>query len=232
MAQNHKLLMGRKVGMTRVYTEGGVNVPVTVIEVGPCYVTQVRTAEKDGYSAVQIGYGAMKARNSTIPMIGHDLNAGVEPQRHHREFRVDAKEAGNYTAGQAITVKDLEGVMFVDVTGQSKGKGFAGTMKRHNFKGQYASHGTERKHRSPGSIGSLCSNRGYGGGLAKGKRMAGHMGDERVTVRSLDVVRIDAEHNLLLVKGPVPGANNGMVMIRPATRLYRSKAKKVAAAGK
>jgi large subunit ribosomal protein L3 len=224
------LLMGTKVGMTRVLQPSGESVVVTAIKVGPCVVTQVRTAEKDGYSAVQIGFGAMKARNSTQPQIGHDAKAGSDPLRFHREFSVKADEAANFELGKALTVKDLEGQMYVDVIGTSKGKGFQGVMKRHHFKGMFASHGTERKHRSPGSIGSLCSNRGYGGGLVKGKRMAGHMGDERVTVRSLDVVKIDAEKGLLLVKGPIPGANNGMVMVRPSTRLYKSKAKKVIAA--
>jgi len=220
-------LLGKKIGMTRVYA-GGKAVPVTVIATGPCVVTQIRTPEKDKYSAVQIGFGDVKARRSTMPMIGHDAKAGTEPKRFHREFRVDAKEAGNFTLGQTLTVKDLEGTMFVDVIGRSKGKGFAGVMKRHHFKGLFASHGTERKHRSPGSIGSLCSNRGYGGGLKKGKRMAGHMGDERCTVRSIDLVKIDADNNLLLVKGPVPGANGGLLEIRPAVRLYRGKAKLVA----
>jgi len=224
------LLLGTKVGMTRLLQPSGDSVPVTVIKVGPCVVTQVRTAEKDGYSAVQIGFGAMKARNSTMPRIGHDAKAGSDPLRFHREFHCKADEAANFELGKALTVKDLEGQMYVDVTGTSKGKGFAGVMKRHHFKGMFASHGTERKHRSPGSIGSLCSNRGYGGGLVKGKRMPGHMGDERVTVRSLDIIKIDAEKGLLLVKGPIPGANNGMVMVRPASRLYKSKAKKVIAA--
>lgn len=222
-------LIGKKIGMTRLFREDGVNVPVTVIQLGPCVVTQVKTAENDGYTAVQIGYGDIKARNSTMPVIGHDAKAGVEPRRHHSEFRVPADKLAGFTLGKELTVKDLEGTMFVDVIGRSKGKGFAGTMKRYHFKGLFASHGTERKHRSPGSIGSLCSNRGFGGGVKKGKRMAGHMGDERVTQRSLDVVRIDAERNLLLVKGPVPGANNGMVLVRPAIRLYKSKAKKLAA---
>jgi len=222
-------LIGKKVGMTRVYREDGVNVPVTVIKLGPCVVTQVKTMDKDGYTAVQIGFGDIKARNSTMPLIGHDAKAGVDPRRYHGEFRVPADKIGSFTPGQEITVKDLDGTMFVDVIGRSKGKGFAGTMKRYHFKGLFASHGTERKHRSPGSIGSLCSNRGFGGGVKKGKRMAGHMGDERVTNRSLDVVRVDAERNLLLVKGSVPGANNGMVMVRPAVRLYKSKAKKIAA---
>jgi len=224
------LLMGTKVGMTRLLQPSGESVVVTAIKVGPCIVTQVRTAEKDGYSAVQIGFGAMKARNSTQPQIGHDAKAGSDPLRFHREFHVKPEEAANFELGKSLTVKDLEGQMYVDVIGTSKGKGFQGVMKRHHFKGMFASHGTERKHRSPGSIGSLCSNRGYGGGLVKGKRMAGHMGDERVTCRSLDVVKIDAEKGLLLVKGPIPGANNGMVMVRPATRLYKSKSKKVAAA--
>ncbi|MCC6677476.1 MAG: 50S ribosomal protein L3 [Phycisphaerales bacterium] len=222
------MLMGRKIGMTRVFSDAGVSVPVTVIQCGPCVVTQVRTADKDGYAAVQIGFEDVKPRNSTIPVITHDHKAGTTPKRFHREFRV--KDASAFQPGQTLSVKDLDGQMFVDVIGTSKGKGFAGTMKRYHFKGMFASHGTERKHRSPGSIGGHCSNRGYGGGLAKGKRMAGHMGDERVTVRSLDVVRIDPENNLLLVKGPVPGANTGMLMVRPAIRLYKSKAKKLAAA--
>jgi large subunit ribosomal protein L3 len=223
-------ILGKKIGMTRVYTEKGVSTPVTVIEAGPCIVTQLRTTDRDGYTAVQIGYGDIKAKNSTIPMIAHDFKAGAAPCRHHREFRVSEREIANYTVGQSLTVKDLEGMPFVDVVGQSKGKGFAGTMKRHNFKGLTATHGTERKHRSPGSIGSLCSNRGFGGGVKKGKKMAGHMGDERVTVRSIDIVRIDADRNLILVKGPVPGANNGLVEIRPSIRLYKTKGKKAAAA--
>lgn len=225
-------LLGKKIGMTRFYTEAGVSVPVTVLELGPCVVTQVRTPDKDGYAGVQIGYGEIHPRNSTMPMIGHDMKAGTEPRRHHREFRVDEKELGEYQPGQTLTVEKLNGTMYVDVIGTSKGKGFAGVMKRHHFKGMFASHGTERKHRSPGSIGSLCSNRGYGGGLKKGKRMAGHMGDERVTCRSMDVVKIIPEKNLMLVKGSVPGGKNGLVEVRPAVRLYKSKANKVRAASK
>jgi large subunit ribosomal protein L3 len=220
-------LLGTKLGMTRVYTDKGVSVPVTVIQLGPCVVTQVRTSEKDGYTAVQLGFFDAKPSRSTIPVINHDAKAGTGPKRFHREFRVSAADLGKFTLGQTLTVKDFDGTMFVDVTGTSKGKGFQGTMKRHNFKGMFASHGTERKHRSPGSIGSLCSNRGYGGGLKKGKRMAGHMGAERVTVRSLDVIKLMPEEGLMLVKGPVPGANRGMVMVRKATRLYRSKTKLV-----
>ncbi|MEI7658989.1 MAG: 50S ribosomal protein L3 [Phycisphaerae bacterium] len=222
-------LLGKKIGMTRVYVDA-VSTPVTVVEAGPCVVTQLRTAEKDGYTAVQIGFGEVAPKNSTMPLIAHDFKAGTSPKRHHREFRVTADELKNYTVGQSLTVKDLEGKLFVDVIGTSKGKGFAGVMKRHHFKGMFASHGTERKHRSPGSIGGLCSNRGFGGGLKKGKRMAGHMGAERVTTRSLDVVKIDADRNLVLIKGTVPGGKNGLVEIRPSIRLYKGKAKKVAGA--
>ncbi|MCW5766171.1 MAG: 50S ribosomal protein L3 [Phycisphaeraceae bacterium] len=222
-------MLGTKIGMTRVYKDGGVNVPVTVIQLGPCVVTQIRTPEKDGYSAVQIGFGDVKARNSTQPVIGHDAKAGSAPRRHHREFRCTAEEAGKFQVGQVLTVKDFDGQMFVDVVGRSKGKGFQGVMKRHHFKGMFASHGTERKHRSPGSIGSLCSNRGFGGGLAKGKKMAGHMGDVRVTCRSAEVVRIDPETGLILVKGTVPGAARGLLTVRTPVRLYKRKAKKVVA---
>ena len=221
-------LLGTKLGMTRVYDENAVSVPVTVIRVGPCVVTQIRTEETDGYTAVQIGFGEMKARNSTMPMIGHDHKAGTEPLRTHREFRVDAKELGDYELGQSFGIEKFEGVKFVDVIGTSKGKGFQGGMKRHNFKGKEASHGVERKHRSPGSIGGHATNRGHSGKLKKGKRMSGHMGDERVTVRSLDIIKIIPEQGLLLVKGPVPGANKGTVQIRPSTRLYRGKAAKAA----
>jgi large subunit ribosomal protein L3 len=221
-------LLGKKLGMTRIYTDKGVSLPVTIIQVEGNVVTQLRTKEKDGYTAVQVGQGEINPRNSTMPMIAHDFKAGAVPKRHHREFRCDEKDLANYTPGQAMGVELFEKVAFVDVSAISKGKGFAGTMKRHNFKGLFASHGTERKHRSPGSIGSLCSNRGYGGGLKKGKRMSGHMGAERVTQRSLDVVKIDAAQNLLLVKGPIPGHNNASVEIRPAVRLYKTKGKKQA----
>lgn len=223
------MLLGTKVGMTRVYTADGVNLPVTVVRVGPCVVTQIRTVEKDGYSAVQLGFGDIKARNSTQPEIGHDAKAGSAPKRYHREFRCTPEEASKYTLGQVLTVKDLEGTKFVDVIGRTKGKGFQGVMKRWHFKGMFASHGTERKHRSPGSIGSLCSNRGFGGGLKKGKKMAGHMGDVRCTCRSIELVRIDADNGLALIKGTVPGAANGLVQVRHAVRLYRSKAKKAKA---
>jgi len=231
MASNNLMLMGKKIGMTRVYDEDERSIPVTAIQVGPCYVTQVRTQDKDGYDAVQIAYGDMKARNQTIPMIGHDAKAGVAPKRAHREFRVDEGEAEAFELGKELTVAELEGILYVDVAGISKGKGFQGGMKRHNFRGQEASHGIERKHRSPGSIGGHANNAGMSGKIKKGKRMAGRMGNNRVTARSLDIVRIDPEQGLLLVKGPVPGSNGGVLEIRPATRLYKSKAAKVKAAG-
>ncbi|MCW5776082.1 MAG: 50S ribosomal protein L3 [Phycisphaeraceae bacterium] len=222
-------LLGKKIGMTRVYNAANVSVPVTVIEVGPCVVTQVRTDDRDGYSAVQIGYGEIKPRRSTMAMIAHDAKAGTTPKRVHVESRLGADEVSAFETGQTLGVDRFEGVAYVDVIGVSKGKGFAGTMKRHNFKGFTATHGTERKHRAPGSIGGLATNRGFSGKLKKGKRMSGHLGAERVTARSLDVVRIDAEKGLLLVKGPVPGPYGSVVEVRPAIRLNKSKAKKAAA---
>jgi large subunit ribosomal protein L3 len=219
-------LIGKKIGMTRYFTADGKNIPVTVVEVRPCVVTQVKTSEKHGYSAVQIGSDDMKARRSTQAQIGHDAKAGCGPKRWHREFRCENDaEAGNYTLGQELTLSALDGVKFVDIIGTSKGKGFQGVMKLYHFKGLCASHGTERKHRSPGSIGSHGTDRGHGAKIKKGKRMASRMGNERVTVRSLDVVSADPEKNLLLVKGAVPGAPEGMLVIRPSTRLYKRKAR-------
>lgn len=219
-------LLGKKLGMTRYYTEDGVSMPVTVIQTGPCVVTQVRTLETDGYTAVQIAFGDMQARNSTMPLIGHDAKAGSAPKRHHREFRIEADEVGNYELGQELTVDAFKDHAFVDVIGTSKGKGFQGPMKRHHFSGLEASHGVERKHRSGGSIGGHATNLGTGPKVKKGKRMAGHMGAERITARSLDVVKIDSEQGLLLVKGAVPGHRNGVVEIRTPRRLYAPKARK------
>jgi large subunit ribosomal protein L3 len=184
----------------------------------------VKTVETDGYAAVQVAFDDMKARNSTQAMIGHDAKAGSAPKRLHREIRLaDDAEAQAYTLGQEITVGALAELKFVDIVGTSKGKGFAGVMKRHNFKGMCATHGTERKHRTPGSIGSHGTDRGHGAKIKKGKRMAGRMGNEQVTVRSLDVVKLDAENNLLLVKGAVPGANDGLLLIKSPGRLYKRK---------
>jgi len=221
-------LLGRKIGMTRYFTEDGNNIPVTVIEAGPCAVTQVKTTESDGYAAIQLAFDDVKPRRSTQPLIAHDFKAGASPKRVHREVRLkDDKEASGYNLGQTVGVNVFENVKYVDVIGTSKGKGFAGVMKRHHFAGQEASHGCERKHRSPGSISAHATNRGTGPKPKKGKRMAGHMGAERVTVRSIDVVSIDPDRNLLLVKGPVPGPNRGYVYVRESVRLWRSKAAKV-----
>jgi large subunit ribosomal protein L3 len=220
-------IIGRKVGMTRFFTESGENVPVTVIQAGPCVVTQVKTDETDGYNAVQLGFNEVKPRRSTMPVIGHDHRANSGPLGVHREFRVD--DAG-LDLGDRIDVSCLEDTKFVDVTGTSKGKGFAGVMKRYHFRGLEASHGVKRKHRHAGSIGGHSANLGTGPKIKKGKRMCGHMGHERVTVRSLEVISIDADKNLILVKGPIPGPADGIVMVRCATRLYKTKAR-VAKAG-
>ncbi len=219
-------LLGRKLGMTRYFTENGTNLPVTVIEAGPCAVTQVKTTESDEYAAVQLAFDDVKPRRSSQPLIGHDHKAGVSPKRWHQELRLDDDEAaGEYELGQRIDVSTFENVKYVDVTGVSKGKGFQGVMKRHHFQGHCASHGTQRKHRSGGSIGGHATDLGTGPKLKKGKKMAGRMGGDRVTVRSLDVIAVDPERNLLLVKGPVPGPVRGLLFIREAKRLYRSKAK-------
>ena len=226
-------LVGRKVGMTRYFTEDGMNIPVTVIEVGPCVVTQLKTIENDGYSAVQVGFEDMKARRSTRALIAHDAKVGATPKRVHAEFRCDSDdEVAEYELGQILTVDALSHLVYVDVEGVSKGKGFQGVMKRYHFRGLEASHGVQRAHRSPGSIGGGGINLGTGPKIKKGRRMSGHMGSERVTMRSLDVVSIDNERNLLLVKGPVPGPNTGILYIKTPSRLYKPKAKAQAAADK
>jgi large subunit ribosomal protein L3 len=206
-------ILGRKVGMTRVYNEKGVIVPVTIIEAGPCVVTQVKTADGvDGYHAVQLGFESIDAKYSTIPEIGHAAKAGVAPQRFFREVRL--KAATDKIVGETIKVDSFEGVDYVDVIGVSKGKGFAGVMKRYNFGGFPMSHGTERKHRARGSIASYATQRGHSGKPKKGLRMAGHMGDDRVTTRNHPLVRIDAENGVLLIKGALPGANGSLVYVR------------------
>lgn len=217
-------LLGRKIGMTRFYTEQGSNIPVTVIEAGPCAVTHVKTTESDGYSAIQLAYDDVRPHRSTMPVIGHDAKAGVGPKRFHREVRLETDaDAEAFELGQMVDLASFEGAMYVDVTGTSKGKGFQGGMKRHNFAGLEASHGVKRQHRRGGSIGGHAANLGKGPKPKKGKRMPGRMGNERVTVRSLDVVKIDPERNLILVKGPVPGANGEFLMIRESRRLNRRK---------
>jgi large subunit ribosomal protein L3 len=207
-------LLGKKIGMTRIYDDKGAIVPVTVVQAGPCAVTQVKTTDSDGYNAVQLGFGDAKARHSTMALIGHAAKSGSGPKRHFREIRL--KEATDRKAGDVVNVELFNDVKFVDVIGTSKGKGTAGVMKRHHFGGQPASHGTERKHRSPGSLASRATWRGQSGKPKKGVRMAGHMGMDQVTTRNHPLVKIDPENNLLLIKGALPGPNGALLFIRKA----------------
>jgi len=213
------MLLGKKVGMTQVYDEAGRLTPVTVIQVGPCTVTQVKTCEADGYDAVQMGFEDVKPSRRTEPEVGHARKANTDPKRFVREWRLPAKGETPYKMGDSITVKIFEGIAEVDVVGTSKGKGFAGPMKRYGFKGFPASHGTERKHRAPGSISSHAMNAGMGGGLKKGKRMGGHMGDVRVTSKNHPVMAVDVENNLLVVKGAIPGPAGGYCIVKKAKSL-------------
>lgn len=210
-------LLGRKIGMTRVYTADGMVVPVTVIQAGPCSVLQVKRRDetRDGYHAVQLGFEDVKPHRSTLPIIGHAAKAGTGPKRFVREVRF--RESPSVSAGDVWTVEVFTeaGTRFVDVVGTSKGRGFAGVMKRYGFGGQPASHGTERKHRSPGSIGGHA-NSGTGRNIKKGKRMPGHMGNVRRTVKNQEIISVDKDNNLLLVKGSIPGPNGGLVIVRQA----------------
>jgi large subunit ribosomal protein L3 len=205
-------LLGKKVGMTRVYDAKGAIVPVTIVQAGPCSVTQVKSLEKDGYHAVQLGFDECEPRFTTQPLMGHCAKAGVGPLRHFHEIRL--KDAATVAAGAEVKVDSFAEVQYVDVIGVSKGKGFAGVMKRHHFGGQCASHGTERKHRSPGSIASRATWRGQCGKPKKGLRMAGHMGVDQVTTRNHPLVKVDNENGLLLIKGALPGANGALLFIR------------------
>jgi large subunit ribosomal protein L3 len=207
-------LIGRKIGMTRVYDEKGTIVPVTVVQAGPCDVTQVKSDQTDGYNAVQLAFGEVKPKHSTMPEMGHCAKAGIAPRRYFREIRLSAKP--EVSVGSSVDVKIFDGVQYVDVTGTSKGKGFAGAMKRYHFGGQCASHGTERKHRSPGSVCSRATARGSSGRPKKGMRMPGHMGMDRVTTQNHPLVKVDAGRNLLLIKGALPGPNGGILFIRKA----------------
>jgi large subunit ribosomal protein L3 len=207
-------LVGRKSGMTRIFTEAGLSIPVTVVEVHPNRVTQIKTAEVDGYSAVQVTTGARKASRVSKAMAGHFAKAGTEAGTGLWEFRADVDELGGIAAGNELTVERFIAGQMVDVTGTSKGKGFQGTIKRHNFSMQDATHGNSLSHRAPGSIGQ-CQTPGR---VWKGKKMAGHMGDARVTTQSLEIVQVDAENNLILVKGALPGATGSNVIIRPSIK--------------
>lgn len=207
-------LIGRKAGMTRIFVESGESIPVTVIEVLPNRVTRVRTAEADGYSAVQVTAGAVKANRLSKAEAGHFAAAGVEPGRGLWEFRADVAELASLKAGDSITVEHFASGQKVDVEGVSRGKGYQGAIKRWNFSMQDATHGNSRAHRAPGSIGQRQSP----GRVFKGKKMAGHMGSDQVSIQGLEVVRVDAEKNLLLVKGAIPGAPGNDVIVRPAVK--------------
>jgi large subunit ribosomal protein L3 len=207
-----KGILGTKLGMTQVWDEANRLVPVTVVKAGPCVVTQVRTPAKDGYDAVQLGYGAIDPRKVNKPLTGHFDAAGVPPRRHIVEIRSD--DASEYTVGQDVTCEIFEAGALIDVTAQSKGKGFAGVMKRHGFKGLGAGHGVKRKHRSPGSIGACATP----GRVFKGVKMAGRMGGVRTTTLNLIVHSVDAEQGVLLVKGAIPGPAGAVVLVRSAAK--------------
>jgi large subunit ribosomal protein L3 len=207
-------LIGRKRGMTRVFTREGDAVPVTVIEVDPNRITQVKSEEQDGYRSIQVTFGQRRGSLVNKPLSGHFAKAGVEAGEGLWEFRLPSGEGAELTTGAELKVDMFEVGERVDVTGTSKGKGFAGTVKRHNFRTQDATHGNSVSHRAPGSIGQNQSP----GRVFKGKKMSGHMGDERVTTQNLEIVRVDAERNLLLIKGAVPGAAGETVVVRPATK--------------
>jgi len=207
-------VIGRKAGMTRVFTDGGVSIPVTVIEVGPNRITQIRTAEVDGYTAIQVAAGQRKASHVSKPMAGHFAKAGVEAGNSLTEFRLEEGEGGDLQVGGEIGVGLFEAGQKVDVRGRSKGKGYAGGIKRHNFSSQRMTHGNSISHRAPGSIGQ-CQ---FPGKVFKGKKMAGQLGNVKRAQQNLEVVRVDAERNLLLVKGSVPGATGGDLIVVPSVK--------------
>ena len=216
MDRQVKGILGAKLGMTQVWDNNRV-VPVTVVQAGPCVVTQVRTADKDGYSAVQLAFGAIDPRKVNKPGSGHFAKSGVAPRRHIVELRTT--DASEYELGQEVTVETFEPGARIDVTGRTKGKGFAGVMKRHGFHGLGAGHGVERKHRSPGSIGACATP----GRVFKGVKMAGRMGSVRYTVQNLTVQAVDQENNLLLVKGAIPGPAGALILVRSAAKAQAKK---------
>jgi large subunit ribosomal protein L3 len=217
MDRQIKGVLGSKLGMTQVFDENNRIVPVTVVKAGPCVVTQVRTPETDGYSAIQLAFGAVDPRKVTKPLTGHFKKAGVAPRRTVVEMRTT--DASQYTLGQEVTAEVFDVGTIVDVVGTTKGKGTAGVMKRHGFKGLSASHGTQRKHRSPGSIGGCATP----GRVFKGVRMAGRMGHIRQTTQGLKVHAVDAENGLLLIKGAIPGPKNGLVFVKTAAKTNLGK---------
>ena len=209
-----KAIVGIKVGMTRLFTDAGTAIPVTVVQCEPNKVAQVKNLETDGYAAIQVSLGSQKPQRLSKSLTVHYKAAGLEAGRSLHEIRLEESELDSYKFGSELKVDLFEGVKFVDVTGTSIGKGFAGTIKRHNFAGQRASHGNSRSHRVPGSIGQNQSP----GRVFKGKKMTGHMGNERVTTLNLDLVKIDVERNLLLIKGAIPGPKSGKVIVRAAIK--------------
>ncbi|MEO3744132.1 50S ribosomal protein L3 [Plantactinospora sp. B5E13] len=216
MDRQVKGILGAKLGMTQVWDNNRV-VPVTVVQAGPCVVTQIRTADKDGYSAVQLAYGAINPRKVKKPVSGHYAKANVAPRRHIVELRTT--DAAEYELGQEVNVETFAAGTTIDVTGRTKGKGFAGVMKRHGFRGLGAGHGVERKHRSPGSIGACATP----GRVFKGVRMAGRMGGVRFTTQNLTVQAVDPENNLLLVRGAIPGPKGALVLVRSAAKAAAKK---------
>lgn len=208
-----KGIIGKKIGMTQLFDDAGNITPVTVIQAGPCYVTQVRTPDRDGYVAVQMGYEETNPKRLTQGQLGHLRRNDLPPLRYLREFRIRGAEI-DVEEGQEIKVDVFEKGDRIDVIGKSKGRGFAGTIKRHNFQRQPKTHGQSDRERAPGAVG-MCA---FPGRTLKGKKMAGRMGNERVTIQNLEIVEVDVERNLLAVKGSVPGARNGLVLIRPARR--------------
>ena len=216
MGTNVKGVLGEKLGMTQVWDDQNRVVPVTVVKAGPCVVTQVRTPETDGYSAVQIAFGAIDARKVTKPQAGHFAKAGVTPRRHVAEIRTE--DASEYTLGQELGPDTFAVGQVVDVIGTTKGKGFAGVMKRHGFGGLRASHGVERKHRSPGSIGGCATP----GRVFRGMKMAGRMGGDRPPTQNLVVQGVDTERGLLLISGAVPGPKGGLVFVRTAVKEHQA----------
>ena len=212
------ILLGKKVGMTQVYNEQGKLMPVSVIKAGPCVVMQVKNAETDGYNSIQLGFEDVKHIRRKKPQIGHAEKAKTDPKKFIREMRLPDDVEKQYEPGESVTVSVFSEEKSVDVVGTSKGKGFTGVMKRHGFGGFPASHGTERKHRAPGSQAGYGTDRGHGGNIKKGKRMAGHMGNCRVTTKNHDLVAIDEERNLLIIKGSVPGPAGSYCIIRSAKK--------------